>query len=271
MIGRYYIIFQDVCYTQFSTSSNSADACHTSSSGALHCDNYQDNQCYSNGDISETGPVCCSGFESCKLATSITAAVINASDPALDGIAFRADAYYSADDISGDIITTNGGNVFLSAYYTNIDSSTTYRTDFVGNGEGNFYSTSFYGLRYYKDVDNYNNVYCGFYSCHSYNTFSNIANNIYAMSSRSLYYDTVSNVGGSIYCDGRYSCYYLTASNVAGDILGVGYQVLGYSTQTNVAGTLLAYGTYALQRSSLTNVVNVSFCYFVPILHLFSL
>ena len=236
---------------EFSTIDNSQNACNTSLTGALNCDDYHSTSCYNNGALNESSPICCTGYESCKLATIITANINNIDDNLICNTSFRADAYYSVYQKLGTIMAPSGGNMYFSGYLNRSSSATITNTDMfdiVGSGHDALRS---------KTINTARNVYClGYWSCFQ-SIISNIFNNIYAYGFRSLKDASVDNILGDIYCGTGEACDGLKAFNIGGNIIAVGKKVLYDCEIANVTGTLVAYGSSALESANIRNVNNV--------------
>ena len=235
----------------FSTYNNSYKSCN--SAIAKNCDDYQ--ECYNGSTYHENTPMCCSAYESCKLTTNITTSIdLNGSNVYNTG--FRADGYYSSDDMSGTIFAQNGGNIYLAGAHANSDSRSTYKTTIKTNGNWDIISSGYFAAGY-KILTQARNVYCiAMYACIDA-TISSIEGMVFVGGDVGAYGASLNDIGGSVYCAGDQFCYRTTMTNISENVVGLGERCLYNSNFYNINGTVAGYGYRSLYSAYVDNVVNV--------------
>ena len=248
-----YLSIPSLADKEFSTYDNSYASCYTPTSSAVNCDDYR--ECYNGGTYDENAPMCCTSFEACKLSTSITTN-ININDSNVYETAFRADGYYSGNQMTGTVFAENGGNIYLAGAYANSETSSTYRTTIKTNGNGDIIVSGYYGAQY-KILTQARNVYCIAYEACIYTTISSISGMVYAGGYFSLQYASITDVNGSVYCLGENNCYQTTMTNIGENVVCIGQYCLFNSNFYNVNNTVAGYGYRSLYSTYMDNVVNV--------------
>ena len=248
-----YLSIPSLIDKEFSTYDNSYKSCYTPINGAVNCDDYQ--ECYSGGTYDENTPMCCTSYEACKLSTSITTN-ININDSNVYKTAFRADGFFSANQMSGTVFAESGGNIYMAGTNANLDTSSTYRTTIKTNGNGGIVVSGAYAA-YYKILTQARNLYClGLYACRS-GTISSISGMVYGGGHYSLQYASITDVDGSVFCPGHRHCYQTTMTNIGENVVCIGQQCLYNSNFCNVNNTVAGYGYESLYSAYMDNVVNV--------------
>ena len=248
-----YLSIPSLVDKEFSTYDNSYKSCYTPISSAVNCDDYQ--ECYSGGTYDENTPMCCTSYDACKLSTSITTN-ININDSNVYKTAFRADGYYSANQMSGTVFAESGGNIYLAGAYANSETSSTYRTTIKTNGNGDIIVSGYYGAQY-KILTQARNLYClGYVACR-FGTISSISGMVYGGGYYSLQYASITDVDGSVYCAAYYSCYETTMANIGENVVCIGQECLYNSNFYNVNNTVAGYGDRSLYSAYMDNVINV--------------
>ena len=248
-----YLSIPSLIDTQFSTYNNSYRSCSTSINSAVNCDDYQ--ECYNSGTYNENTPMCCTSYEACERTTNINTN-INVNDTNVYKTAFRADGYYSANQMSGTVFAESGGNIYLAGAYANSDTSSSYKTTIKTNGNGDII-VSGYEAAYDKILTQARNLYCLGYEACTYGTISSISGMVHASGAFSLRYASISDVDGSVYCAGQSNCLQTTMSNISGNVICIGYRCLYNSYFYNVNNTVAGYGEESLYSTSMDNVANV--------------
>ena len=244
---------------EFSTYDNLDKACNSSITGAVHCDDYQ--ECYASGTISATAPVCCTAYYSCTFTSNIYPN-IESIDTNSSTTAFRADAYWSANDMTGSLIAQNGGNLYFAAKYANWRGTSSYITTIETLSDWDIIVTGYSGLSY-KIIQQARNLYCGgYYACRGA-IISSFANMVYGGGYYSLSGASLHNIGGSVYCAGKGNCEESSMNNIGGNVVGIGEDCMYDSNFSNINGTVAGFGYQSLYSADMNNVVNVWYINFV--------
>ena len=248
-----YLSIPSLVDKEFSTYDNSYKSCNTTISSAINCDDYQ--ECYIGGTYNENTPMCCTSYQACEQATSITTN-ININDSNVYKTAFRADGYYSANQMSGTVFAESGGNIYLAGAYANSETSSTYRTTIKTNGNNDIIVSGYFAA-HYKTLTQARNLYCLAREACRYGIISLISGMMHASGAWSLQYASITNVDGSVYCPGEANCYATTMTNIGENVVCIGYRCLYNSNFYNVNNTVAGYGYRSLYSAYMENVVNV--------------
>ena len=249
---------------EMSTLDNSFEPCVSTATNATHCIDYQEcmimNTSYTT--ISNNGPVCCSGSESCNGATDIEGDLpenpIDSGYQYFDGdyysrnISVRCDGYQSCASVSNHILAKSDSDMYFTGYqaaaYTTIEMAQNSQHSIYCSGYSSCSNTQIkYGL----------NLYCtGSYSCAYFSYIEDITN-VYGYGTIALIHSTLVNID-YLYCGSGYrSCANMSATNVNYIYCGPGYYACALVTASNVDG-IYGVGYSALFESDIYNVSQIA-------------
>ena len=247
-----------------STLENSKNFCHSPAVNATLCSN---NEQRAKQSIDVSGPICCTGRESCADTLNITSLIdnnSNSNDKYNYNISIRCDGFGSCGDCKNFILAKSNGaaNIYMSGmksaraiYYENSSIATTVNGNVFCNGEQS--------CVFQTQIQNGNNLYCnGASACYAstgrFGTLISKFVNIYSYGRYASARVQMTDVT-YVQCGGYQSCAYVIISNVYQSVYGSNYKVFLSSNISNVAHNVVGMGFQALYQSNIFNATNVCF------------
>ena len=241
---------------QFSTFENSHVACNdanltnlTYSSYPVNCDDYR--EC--TNQTLQSSIICCTAAEGCYQTLNISSAITQQQQDLEYLAAIRCDGQESCNRISGKIMATNGGSMYMTGKRASQSLSTMIST----NTEYDIICSGCQSCVNVNPMTNANNIYClSFASCYFANINENV-NNVFAYGDFSAPSTNIYNVKDSIYCATRWSCQSSDINNVVNNVYGLGLEALYNAQISNVGNNVMVAGYRVLIFGDVSNVANV--------------
>ena len=207
-----------------------------------------------------TSTVCCTAHKSCADTDNITVS-LNSN---VTTVAIRCDSKYACSNISDYVIAKNGGDIYMSAYYSS-SQYTILSSDVISTigGDHNYNSNIFctgYTACVHQTIEDANKLFCsGANSCYQAKNIRNIIN-VYVTGETAAYASSFEDIAAVVYCLAIRSCWNSAFHN-ASVVYGDGYQVLQHSVFDTINKAIIGIGFQSLYGISVTSATKVCLMY----------